>query len=53
MLLAVSLILLTLCVFFYQVTLTIPYNVLNGFHIPFWVTAGMIGGVVAWLMADV
>ncbi|MEO1211768.1 MAG: hypothetical protein AAFX78_19940 [Cyanobacteria bacterium J06638_20] len=52
MLLAVSIILLVLCVLFYQVTLTIPYNLLSGFHIPFWLTVGMAGGIVAWLMAD-
>ena len=52
MLLATSIILLVLCIVFYQVTLTIPYNLLNGFHIPFWLTLGVVGGVVAWLIAD-
>lgn len=52
MIIAGSIILLTLCVLFYRFTLTVPDIVLSAFHIPLWLTLGVVGGVVAWLIAD-
>jgi|GEM_PF-2125023 len=52
MIIAISIILLTLGVLFYRFILSVPDVVLSALHIPLWFVLGVVGGVVAWLIVE-
>jgi hypothetical protein len=52
MIIAYSIILLALGVWFYRLVIGVPDAILAALHVPLWLVLGITGGVVAWMIAD-